>query len=287
VGTHTFGRSGWATTPDGRRLHYMQRGSGGTTVVFESGMGFSRSCWGLVQPAVASGARAVVYDRAGFGRSDADTHPRTLDRLAADLGSLLDSLGPGPFVLVGHSWGGPIVRVAAAAAPSRIAGIVLVDQSDENCGLYFSRAARWQFALSAALTPVLARTGLYRLMGAGAGSVQPPDVAAEHRAEDFSPAAARAANAELRPFLGELGALRGNSPQLGEIPVTLISGTSAGRMERSQRAAIVEAHRVTAAGLTRARVVEAPASGHMVMFSEPELIVDEILALVGPHRAGG
>ena len=73
---------------------------------------------------------AVVYDRSGLGRSPADPKSRTLHRLASDL---LDHLGHGPFVLVAHSWGGPIVRVAAAASPGRVAGLVLVDQTDEGC----------------------------------------------------------------------------------------------------------------------------------------------------------
>src|SRR5688572_5314863 len=87
-----------------------------------TGMGCTRSSWGLVQPRIAERVRAVVYDRAGLGRSHLDPAPRTLHRLAADFGALLDALGHGPFILVGHSWGGPIVRVAAAVNRSRIRG---------------------------------------------------------------------------------------------------------------------------------------------------------------------
>ncbi|KAA9395502.1 alpha/beta hydrolase [Kocuria coralli] len=129
---HPFGVSRFARTRDGRMLHYMQRGSGEPTVVFESGMGFSRSLWGLVQPVVAQRTRAVVYDRAGFGRSDDSPRRRTLPQLADDLSDLLDALGAGPFILVGHSWGGPIVRTLAARHDHSILGLVLVDPSDEH-----------------------------------------------------------------------------------------------------------------------------------------------------------
>ncbi|WP_405155174.1 alpha/beta fold hydrolase [Paenibacillus sp. FSL K6-0108] len=144
--SHSFGSSAFIQTRDGRKLHYMSKGAGDLTVVFESGMGLSRSTWGLVAPAIAEHARAVVYDRAGAGRSEFDSAPRNLRRIAEDLDDLLTGLGPGLFILVGHSWGGPIVRAAAASNLSSIRGIVLVDPSDEHCGLYFSKAAKINFA---------------------------------------------------------------------------------------------------------------------------------------------
>lgn len=91
--SHTFGSSAFVQTRDGRKLHYMSRGTGELTVVFESGMGASRSNWGLVAPAIVEHARAVVYDRAGAGRSDVDSAPRSLERIAGDLGELLTALG--------------------------------------------------------------------------------------------------------------------------------------------------------------------------------------------------
>ncbi|MCP2258859.1 Pimeloyl-ACP methyl ester carboxylesterase [Streptoalloteichus tenebrarius] len=279
-GDHSFGVSSFVTTEDGRRLHFMARGTGDPTVVFESGMGFSRSTWGLVQPVVGRRVRAVVYDRAGIGRSDADPRPRTLDRMAGDLGTLLRALGPGPFVLVGHSWGGPVVRVAAAADPSRIRGLVLVDPSDENCDLYFTPSARRGRACSRLVLPVLARLGLYRLLGGGAGRAQPADVVADHRREDFTVRAARALLAELAPFADELRRLRRQRPELGDIEVSVITGARSSRFGRTLRTAISEAHRRTAAALPNGRLVEARRSGHLVLFSEPEVIVGEILRMV-------
>ncbi|MBN1529745.1 MAG: alpha/beta hydrolase [Thermoleophilaceae bacterium] len=277
---HTYGESAFAETPDGRRLHYMEAGRGAPVAVFESGMGISRSTWGLVQPRVAEHVRAVVYDRAGLGRSDPDAEPRTLERLAADLGALLTALGPGPFVLVGHSWGGPVVRRAAAADPSRIRGLVLVDQTDENCDLYFSPAGRRRFASARVLTPPAARVGLYRLAGSRPGRVQPPDVAAEHRAEDFTPRAARVMAAELAAFTDELSALRAHPPALGDIEVSVISGTKPTRADKKVRTAVTAAHRETAEALAGGRFVEAAGSAHLVMFDEPGVIVGEILEMV-------
>lgn len=278
-GSHTYGISKFAPTSDGRKLHYMVKGSGEPTVVFESGMGASRSNWGLVQPAIAERVRTVVYDRAGFGKSDPDPAPRTLARLADDLSALLAALGPGPFILVGHSWGGPIVRTAAAGGLSRIQGLVLVDPSDEHCEMYFNRSTRMYFRMSRPLYPLLARTGLYRRMGSGPGTVQPPDVVADHQAEDFTVQAARAAAAELETFINDLERLRTERPDVGSLPLTIISGGLTTGPERKIRPAVMAAHQqsVSAYG---GRLVEAPQSGHMVNYDEPDIIVNEILSML-------
>lgn len=277
---HSFGTSHYLRTEDGRKLHYMIKGSGEPTVVFETGMGFSRSTWGLVQPVVSKHARAVVYDRAGYGKSDPHAAPRTLSNMAQDLNRLLDELGDGPFLLVGHSWGGPIVRTAAALQRNRIKGLLLVDPSDEHCDLYFSRLARMNFSLQRFLLPMMARTGLYRKLGSKPGSVQPEDVADDHRKEDFTMQAVQTVNAESEQMLAELTLLKQQPPKLGELDVRILSGTLLSGAERKIRPVIIEAHRQTVASLPNGRWIEAPNSGHMVIYSEPELIVQEIMDML-------
>ena len=276
---HSFGTSGFVVLEGGRRLHYMERGVGDVTVVFESGMGFSRSTWGLIAPVIGDCTRTVVYDRAGLGRSDVDEEPRTLERLADDLDHLLTSLGEGPFLLVGHSWGGPIVRAVAAAHPERIAGIVLVDQTDENCALYFENSTAKRFAASGPMVQTLARLKLYKLIGGRSGRVQPADVTADHLAEDFTTRAAATTSAELRDLLTDLAGLRDAPLDLHGTPVTVISGTAPARGDGGLRASLTAAHRETAAALG-AEFTEAQQSGHLVMFTEPQLVVDEIVSLL-------
>ncbi|AIQ46939.1 alpha/beta hydrolase [Paenibacillus sp. FSL R7-0273] len=264
-------------TPDGRKLHYMEQGTGPVTVVFESGMGMSRSCWGLVQPPAAGHARAVVYDRAGSGRSEPDPAPRTLARITGDLLFLLGELGSGPFLLVGHSWGGPIVRNAAAKlGPAKIIGILLVDPTDENCGLYFEEKTERHYGRMDFLVPLIMKTGLYKLLGSRQGKVLPADVYADHKREDFSRQAGTTMLAEGKDFIKDLKALRGKQVQPGSIPLTILSGTYISRMERKMRPLLHAAHRKSAAGHPDGRLVEAPKSGHMIMYTEPQLIVEEI-----------
>ncbi|WP_081972066.1 alpha/beta fold hydrolase [Paenibacillus borealis] len=278
--THTYGNSHYIKTPDGRQLHYMENGEGPVTVVFESGMGMSRSAWGLVQPVVAGYTRAVVYDRAGSGKSDADQAPRTLARMTDDLMCLLSHLGAGPFILVGHSWGGPVVRTVASRNPAIIRGLVLVDPTDEHCGLYFEEASVKHFAKMNTLLPLLARTGLYKLMGSKPGKVLPEDVYREQRQEDFTLQAAHTMVAEGAHFLQDLRALLAHPLRLEGIEVSVLSGTLITRMERNFRPSLHEAHRQTAAELAHGRLVEARHSGHMIMYSEPRLIADEIERMI-------
>lgn len=262
----------------------MVAGDGPTTVVFESGMGVSRSVWGLVAPRVAERTRAIVYDRAGTGRSDRDTARRSLTRLADDLEVLLTDAAPGPVILVGHSWGGPIVRsVAARLGPARVRGVVVVDQADEHCADYFEPSAALRFEMTK-LTPALARAGLYRLMGSRPGRVLPADVYADHRREDFSVAAAHTMTAEMATFVDDLAALRDDPPDLRGIPLTVITGTRTTRLDRKVRESITAAHRLTAERTQEGRLVEATGSAHLVIYDEPGIVVDETLRLVGGSR---
>jgi pimeloyl-ACP methyl ester carboxylesterase len=113
---------------DGRRLHVHCSGSGTPAVVMEAALGGSSISWSLVQPDVARLTLTCSYDRAGFGWSDPGPLPRTAGRVADELRSLLEraEIQP-PFLLVGHSFGGLVMRIFAARHRADVAGLVLVD----------------------------------------------------------------------------------------------------------------------------------------------------------------
>jgi len=118
---------------DGRSMRMLVTGTGGTTVVFENGLGSPLETWGRVQPKVSRFARTVTYDRAGTGLSDAGPRPRDARHIAAELHQALRaaSVAP-PYIVVGASFGGPCVRTFAGMYPSEVAGLVLVDPTTDR-----------------------------------------------------------------------------------------------------------------------------------------------------------
>jgi len=117
----------------GHRLHLNCTGKGNPTVVVENGLGDFSIDWILVQSRVSAFTRVCTYDRAGYAWSDPGPKPRTFSQINLELHDALRKLGErGPFVLVGHSYGGPVVRNFAATYPQDVAGMVLVDAAHEG-----------------------------------------------------------------------------------------------------------------------------------------------------------
>ena len=118
------GALGCAQLPGAARVdgnHWQQSyalaGETGPVVVFESGLGDGKEAWASVFAPVSAFARPLAYDRAGYGASRSDAHSRDPETVVAELRRLLAALElPPPYVLVGHSIGGP-VRGALRAAP--------------------------------------------------------------------------------------------------------------------------------------------------------------------------
>jgi pimeloyl-ACP methyl ester carboxylesterase len=119
----------------GRSLYQFGMGTGGPTVVLESGLGASAAPWSGLLPGIAAFTRVVTYDRPNteVSASDPAPTPRTGDDVVTDLHAMLENAAiPGPYVLVGHSMGGVFVRLYASRYPDEVAGLVLVDSSHES-----------------------------------------------------------------------------------------------------------------------------------------------------------
>src|SRR5262249_31619965 len=117
----------------GHRLNLLIGGEGAPAVVFEAGINSDLRAWSTVQADIAKFARTVSYDRAGLGQSDPSPHRPTAKQIALDLHRALQAAGvKPPYIMVGHSLGGILVRVFADMYPEEVSGLVLVDPSQEN-----------------------------------------------------------------------------------------------------------------------------------------------------------
>ncbi|MGW7332801.1 alpha/beta fold hydrolase [Streptomyces sp. NPDC054840] len=179
--------SGQVEVGGGRQIHLSCKGSGSPTVILESGLHDSSDTWTFtdtrppvpkapaVFPGVAEFTRVCVYDRPGTvryadplaltTRSTPLDGTRSLTAMADDLDKLLTSARlPGPYVLVGHSFGGMITRLYAQRHPGKTAGLVFVDAFGTDLrALFGARWAAYRTLLDKPGTPFDARPAFERV----------------------------------------------------------------------------------------------------------------------------
>lgn len=126
----------------GRKMYVKCQGAGSPTVVLVSGRTDRSDIWQAVFPSVAKFTRVCAYDRPGTisivnntvepSRSTSVPQPTTPKNGVEDLHALLTAAKiPGPYVLVGHSYGGLIVRLYVSTYPNDVVGLVLIDTLTE------------------------------------------------------------------------------------------------------------------------------------------------------------
>lgn len=271
---------------DGRRLYLECRGSGAPTVILEAGYRSPATVWtdDLIQPdtprtmvmaAVAGFTRVCAYERPGVAavfddrlspsRSDPVPMPRTAEAVVADLHALLQAADvPGPYVLVGHSLGGLLVRLYAATYPDEVAGMVLVDAFSERLPAHLT-PEQWAAFLrvNALMPPAMAGYADYETIDFG--------IAVETMAE--------AAQTNPLPPIPLFVLARGQPLGLTEE----ILGFSPETFEAAWRAS--EEDLATLSPLSRFAV--AANSAHYIQLDEPELVVNAIARVVTALREPG
>jgi pimeloyl-ACP methyl ester carboxylesterase len=120
---------------DGHKMHIRCVGplDAKPTIILEAGGGDYSNRWSRVQELLSPRVRTCAYDRAGSGWSEPGPAPRTMKQEVFELHALLDNakVSP-PYVLVGHSIGGLLVRLYVERYGSDVVALVLVDPTHEN-----------------------------------------------------------------------------------------------------------------------------------------------------------
>jgi pimeloyl-ACP methyl ester carboxylesterase len=289
-----------------RRLNLLIAGEGAPTVIFAAGLIGTTLHFARVQREVALKTRTIAFDKAGMGFSDPGPLPRTAAAIVEDLRAALKAadIAP-PHVLVGHSAGGPQLRLFAFRHPDEVVGMVMVDSASEH------QYRRMDEAAGASDSEILRRelrrtyTRLTRLARAGAlvpgtadydRAVGPPSptltpaVSAAHAAQRTTPGFWRALRSEASAADGassdEIAAAR---RPLGDMPlIVLTAGRFAPRA--GETAAATDARRAVwrtmhdeiAALSTRGERREIEGAGHSIQIDRPDVVIgaiDEVLAL--------
>ncbi len=294
----------------GRQMHLVESGAGSPAVVLESGIAASCLNWTNIHAEVARFTRVCSYDRASLGWSDPARTPRITSNLVDELHGLLNAANiSGPYVLVGHSYGGMLVGAYAAKYPDEVAGLVLVDPLAASEWMQPSeeqaRILRWGIRL-ARRGAFLARFGIVRIslrMLSAGGRTIPKLIARLSSGQAESTLSRLVGEVQKMPretwpmiqahwcqpkgFLGmseyfkylphsaaEAAALMEPS---AKIPVVVLSASNSTSAQLAERTAM-------ATHSSRGRHIVAEKSGHWIHLDEPALVVDAIREVVEQAR---
>lgn len=250
--------------PDGERMQLTCTGDGDRTVLLLAGFGDAGESWSIVAPALSEHARVCIPVRFGLGASDGPPSTQTFTTEAADLHRLLAAAGePGPYVVVGHSFGGAEAVAFAAAHADEVAGVVLVDASPVT----------WP-AVSCAV----------------------PDDGSE-AAASFRQSCSMISDPARNPERLDAPAAFDDVAEvasLGDLPLVVLTRASVDYpgLAPAVAAPLADAWRdgqARWASLSSAStVVPVGDTGHVIQFDQPDAVTDQVLALLdgagGPHH---
>jgi pimeloyl-ACP methyl ester carboxylesterase len=221
-----------------------------------------------------------------MGYSDPGPMPRTLERLSDDLEVLLRTARlPPPYLLVGASAGGMVVRALAARQPADVCGLVLIDSPHEDFANALPRS-RAKASRQAHIAACLARFGLMRLF-------DPFQLGGSRRARAiaYRPQAFEAAASLVDELDSSLEQLRHLPPLPPDLPLIVLAHSRPGELlgvdadeERAAEPKWQELQRALAAKSRRGRLVVVEGAGHLIARDRPDVVARAILELAAACR---
>ncbi len=240
------------------RLHFQVIEGGSPTILLEHGGGMDLTEWKDLAPRLAreTGATVVSYDRAGFGASDLPETTNTMKEEVARLWDALRQLGlDGNLILVGHSFGGWMVRLEASEHPEAVRGIVFVDP------------------FSVEFVDIL---GVEYLDNHPMTGKLPFDVSDPSKLTKYQRAIVRMVGAGLEP---KVGIMKNTTVPKG-IPVVLITSGLQTMPKVEEQEVWRKAHEQMAASIEGAVLIVAEKSNHMIPWMQPDIIVESVREMV-------
>ena len=281
-------------------------GQGAPTVILDSGLGVPAAGWDLVIPDVSKFARVCSYDRAGYGWSSAGPMPRTSEQIVKELHALLAASGEkGPYVLVGHSFGGYNVRVYTDKYPTDVAGLVLVDTSHEDQQNLMPPSLKKlsdeqiaQLDSEKRLMPILIFFGIARLTADDeGGSKLSKDFRDKMKYLQLQTKFIDAAFSELKAFSQSADEVR-RTGNLGDRPLVVLTagkdleakdlpkGVSVEEMREFRKTWINDLQVRQARLSTRGKQIVVPDSTHMIPLERPDTVVNAIHEVCDAVKVG-
>ena len=302
--------------PDGRMLHVVCMGEGSPTVILSAGLGdFAGAAWSTIQPEMAKITRVCSWDRPGFGLSDGTAAPLDVASTAADLeAALATGRIPGPYVMIGHSYGAYESLLFTDRHPDKVVGMVLVDPSTPDQAALLQQALPGQPIPDRAQNPV---AQIFRKCAAGirAGTAKAggpdPDHCFDHP-PNWPPALREALAAKIgnpvqyetmASFISDSGVgstlVVNPSRNYRDMPMVVLTAGNrlqlppgAPPLPDDQKALLAAAevvadrgHEQLAALSTRGVNTRVPGADHYIQRSKPQAVLDAVAGVVREARA--
>lgn len=287
---------------DGHKMHIYVTGQSGPSIIFESGGAGWCMDWNIIQREVSKYATAISYDRSGFGWSEPGTLPRDANQIEKELHSLLEKTEvKKPYILVGASFGGHIVRLYASRHPNDVVGIVLLDARHEDIDYKMPNGWKKIVSIGRSINQfmlLLSQLRLLKLFGFLLGEKHLPPIV-----KHLSPALRTKylkigfSTNYFRTNRNELDAIDASDHQLrpvrslGDIPLVVIKHGIPNLFSSMPTTEAKIAEEVwcnlqqdLASSSTKSELIAAEKSGHAIHVDQPELVIATICKMIKEYK---
>lgn len=323
TGDQMYAHPGQRVNAGPTKLNFYCTGTGTPTVVFDAGWEDWSPAWVTIQPVIARHTRTCTFDRAGSGFSEAGPMPRTSVEIAKELHAALHNARiPGPYLLVGHSFGGYNIRAFADLYMPEVYGEVFVDIEDDDVASPTLRAKdyrEWKVdgqGLTACREALVNHQPLPPIPSVGHSYTPAPNTPCSHQffrglpMKEWSPelnavvlhiantrvALYDASISEMQEIPADTTWLIAHRHSFGDRPLMILTAQNHHYDNAKTPPAVHKKHMAeereharTQARLlslsTDSKQVLVPDSGHYIQLDQPQIVIDAILGELPKHAS--